>query len=147
MVPYLGPSKELKTKPTQHSVAELRSIGLVPDSVVLRSDREVGDGLKDKIALMCDIDREGVVSCPDAPSIYDIPKVLYDQRLDTFIIRRLNLPFQDIDWTVWGDLLDRVHNPEGEVNVALVGKYIDLPDAYLSAVSYTHLTLPTKRIV
>ena len=132
LVPYLGPSKELKTKPTQHSVAELRSIGLVPDSVVLRSDREVGDGLKDKIALMCDIDREGVVSCPDAPSIYDIPKVLYDQRLDTFIIRRLNLPFQDIDWTVWGDLLDRVHNPEGEVNVALVGKYIDLPDAYLS---------------
>ena len=105
LVPYLGPSKELKTKPTQHSVAELRSIGLVPDSVVLRSDREVGDGLKDKIALMCDIDREGVVSCPDAPSIYDIPKVLYDQRLDTFIIRRLNLPFQDIDWTVWGDLL------------------------------------------
>ncbi|MCT1492168.1 CTP synthase [Corynebacterium sanguinis] len=132
LVPYLGPSKELKTKPTQHSVAELRSIGLVPDSVVLRSDREVGDGLKDKIALMCDIDREGVVSCPDAPSIYDIPKVLYDQRLDTFIIRRLNLPFQDIDWTVWGDLLDRVHNPEGGVNVALVGKYIDLPDAYLS---------------
>ncbi|AWB84743.1 CTP synthase [Corynebacterium liangguodongii] len=132
LVPYLGPSKELKTKPTQHSVAELRSIGLVPDSVVLRSDREVGDSLKDKIALMCDIDREGVVSCPDAPSIYDIPKVLYDQRLDTFIIRRLNLPFQDIDWTVWGDLLDRVHTPEGEVNVALVGKYVDLPDAYLS---------------
>ena len=132
LVPYLGPSKELKTKPTQHSVAELRSIGLVPDSVVLRSDREVGDSLKDKIALMCDIDREGVVSCPDAPSIYDIPKVLYDEHLDTFIIRRLNLPFQDIDWTVWGDLLDRVHNPDGELNVALVGKYIDLPDAYLS---------------
>ncbi|MCT1694946.1 CTP synthase [Corynebacterium sanguinis] len=132
LVPYLGPSKELKTKPTQHSVAELRSIGLVPDSVVLRSDREVGDSLKDKIALMCDIDREGVVSCPDAPSIYDIPKVLYNEHLDTFIIRRLNLPFQDMDWTVWGDLLDRVHNPAGELNVALVGKYVDLPDAYLS---------------
>ena len=132
LVPYLGPSKELKTKPTQHSVAELRSIGLVPDAVVLRCDRDVPDSLKNKIALMCDIDREGVVSCPDAPSIYDIPKVLYDEHLDTFIIRRLNLPFRDMDWGVWGDLLERVHNPKGEVTVALVGKYIDLPDAYLS---------------
>ena len=132
LVPYLGPSKELKTKPTQHSVAELRSIGLVPDAVVLRCDRGVPDSLKNKIALMCDIDREGVVSCPDAPSIYDIPKVLYDEHLDTFIIRRLNLPFRDMDWAVWGDLLERVHNPKGEVTVALVGKYIDLPDAYLS---------------
>ncbi|AIN82285.1 MULTISPECIES: CTP synthase [Corynebacterium] len=132
LVPYLGPSKELKTKPTQHSVAELRSIGLVPDAVVLRCDRDVPDSLKNKIALMCDIDREGVVSCPDAPSIYDIPKVLYDEHLDTFIIRRLNLPFRDMDWAVWGDLLERVHNPKSEVTVALVGKYIDLPDAYLS---------------
>ncbi|PKZ21200.1 CTP synthase [Corynebacterium amycolatum] len=132
LVPYLGPSKELKTKPTQHSVAELRSIGLVPDAVVLRCDRDVPDSLKNKIALMCDIDREGVVSCPDAPSIYDIPKVLYNEHLDTFIIRRLNLPFRDMDWAVWGDLLERVHNPKGEVTVALVGKYIDLPDAYLS---------------
>ncbi|MFR9480707.1 CTP synthase [Corynebacterium amycolatum] len=132
LVPYLGPSKELKTKPTQHSVAELRSIGLVPDAVVLRCDRDVPDSLKNKIALMCDIDREGVVSCPDAPSIYDIPKVLYDEHLDTFIIRRLNLPFRDMDWSTWGDLLERVHNPKGEVTVALVGKYIDLPDAYLS---------------
>ena len=132
LVPYLGPSKELKTKPTQHSVAELRSIGLVPDAVVLRCDRDVPDSLKNKIALMCDIDREGVVSCPDAPSIYDIPKVLYEEHLDTFIIRRLDLPFRDMDWAVWGDLLERVHNPKGEVTVALVGKYIDLPDAYLS---------------
>lgn len=132
LVPYLGPSKELKTKPTQHSVAELRSIGLVPDAVVLRCDRDIPDSLKNKIALMCDIEREGVVSCPDAPSIYDIPKVLYDEHLDTFIIRRLNLPFRDMDWVVWGDLLERVHNPKGEVTVALVGKYIDLPDAYLS---------------
>lgn len=153
LVPYLGPSKELKTKPTQHSVAELRSIGLVPDSVVLRCDRDVPDALKNKIALMCDIDREGVVSCPDAPSIYDIPKVLYDEHLDTFIIRRLNLPFRDMDWTVWGDLLERVHNPEGEVTVALVGKYIDLPDAYLSvaeavrAAGFAHRVKTTIRWV
>lgn len=132
LVPYLKPSAELKTKPTQHSVAELRSIGLVPDSVVLRCDRDVPDGLKNKIALMCDVEREGVVSCPDAPSIYDIPKVLYDEHLDTFIIRKLGLPFRDLDWTEWGDLLERVHRPRGRVTVGLVGKYIDLPDAYLS---------------
>ncbi|MFC3850986.1 CTP synthase [Corynebacterium hansenii] len=132
LVPYLGPSGELKTKPTQHSVAQLRSIGLVPDSVVLRCDRDVPDGLKRKIALMCDVDLEGVVSCPDAPSIYDIPRVLHDEHLDTFIVRRLGLPFRDLDWEMWGGLLERVHRPEREVTVALVGKYVDLPDAYLS---------------
>ncbi|WP_295624438.1 CTP synthase [uncultured Corynebacterium sp.] len=132
LVPYLRPSGELKTKPTQHSVAELRSIGLVPDSVVLRCDREVPEALKHKIALMCDVDEEGVVSCPDASSIYDIPKVLHDEHLDTFIVRRLGLPFRDLDWDLWGGLLDRVHSPSDEVTVALVGKYVDLPDAYLS---------------
>ena len=132
LVPYLAPSGELKTKPTQHSVAALRSIGIVPDGLILRSDRNVPDGLKAKIALMCDVDLEGVVSTPDAPSIYDIPKVLFNEHLDTHVIRRLNLPFRDVDWTVWGDLLTRVHEPREEVEIALVGKYIDLPDAYLS---------------
>ncbi|WP_426721801.1 CTP synthase [Corynebacterium auriscanis] len=132
LVPYLAPSGELKTKPTQHSVAALRSIGIVPDALVLRADRDVPQSMKDKIALMCDVEEEGVIACPDAPSIYDIPKVLHSQHLDTFIIRRMNLPFRDVDWTVWGTLLDRVHKPEGEVNIGIVGKYIDLPDAYLS---------------
>ncbi|HFG8934755.1 TPA: CTP synthase [Corynebacterium striatum] len=132
LVPYLGTSGELKTKPTQHSVAELRSIGIVPDAVVLRCDRVVPDGLKNKIALMTDVDEEGVVSCPDSPSIYDIPVVLYKEHLDTFVIRKLGLPFRDVDWTQWGDLLDRVHNPQREVTVGIVGKYIDLQDAYLS---------------
>ncbi|MFS0216129.1 CTP synthase [Corynebacterium striatum] len=132
LVPYLGTSGELKTKPTQHSVAELRSIGIVPDAVVLRCDRVVPDGLKNKIALMTDVDEEGVVSCPDSPSIYDIPEVLYKEHLDTFVIRKLGLPFCDVDWTQWGDLLDRVHNPQREVTVGIVGKYIDLQDAYLS---------------
>ncbi|HIW90265.1 MAG TPA: CTP synthase [Candidatus Corynebacterium avicola] len=132
LVPYLAPSGELKTKPTQHSVAELRSIGIIPDSIVLRCDREVPQGLKKKIAMMTDVEEEGVVSCADSSSIYNIPKVLYREHLDSFLIRKLNLPFRDVDWTVWGDLLDRVHNPEGEITVALVGKYIDLPDAYLS---------------
>ena len=132
LVPYLGTSGELKTKPTQHSVAELRAIGIVPDAVVLRCDREVPQGLKHKIALMADVEEEGVVSCPDSPSIYDIPEVLYKEHLDTFVIRKLGLPYRDVDWKQWGDLLDRVRNPQREVTVGIVGKYIDLQDAYLS---------------
>ncbi|WP_408609712.1 CTP synthase [Geodermatophilus chilensis] len=132
LVPYIAPSGELKTKPTQHSVAALRNIGIQPDAVVCRSDREIGNGLKRKISLMCDVDAEGVISCPDAPSIYDIPKVLHREGLDAYVVRRLGLPFRDVDWTVWGDLLDRVHAPKQTVTIALVGKYIDLPDAYLS---------------
>lgn len=132
LVPYLAPSEELKTKPTQHSVAELRGLGIVPDALVLRCDREVPGALKSKIALMCDVDREGVISCADAKSIYDIPEVLFREQLDTFVIRRLNLPFKDVDWTQWRDLLERVHNPQGVVRIGLVGKYTDLPDAYLS---------------
>jgi CTP synthase len=132
LVPYIAPSGELKTKPTQHSVAALRNIGIQPDAVVCRSDREIGTGLKRKVSLMCDVDAEGVISCPDAPSIYDIPKVLHREGLDAYVVRRLGLPFRDVDWTVWGDLLDRVHAPKQTVTIALVGKYIDLPDAYLS---------------
>jgi CTP synthase len=132
LVPYLAPSGELKTKPTQHSVAALRNIGIQPDALVCRADRELPSDLKRKIALMCDVDTDGVVACPDAPSIYDIPKVLHSEGLDAYMVRRLGLPFRDVDWSVWGDLLDRVHNPSERVRIALVGKYVDLPDAYLS---------------
>lgn len=134
LVPYLAPSGELKTKPTQHSVAQLRAIGIQPDAIVLRADREVPAGLKGKIALMCDVEPEGVVSCADASSIYRIPEVLFREQLDTFLIRRLNLPFRDVDWTTWRDLLERVENPQRAITVGIVGKYIDLPDAYLSVV-------------
>jgi CTP synthase len=132
LLPYIGPSGELKTKPTQHSVAALRNIGIQPDAIVLRADREVPQAIKRKISLMCDVDEEAVVACPDAPSIYDIPKVVHSEGLDAYVVRRLGLPFRDVDWTVWDDLLRRVHQPEHSVKVALVGKYIDLPDAYLS---------------
>jgi CTP synthase len=132
LVPYLAPSGELKTKPTQHSVAALRSIGIAPDALVCRSDRELPENVKRKIALMCDVDAEAVVSAMDAPSIYEIPRVLHAEGLDAYVVRRLGLPFRDVDWTAWGDLLDRVRNPRQEVTVALVGKYVDLPDAYLS---------------
>jgi len=132
LVPYLAPSGELKTKPTQHSVAALRSIGIQPDAIVCRSDREIPDALKRKISLMCDVDSEAVVSASDAPSIYDIPKVLHAEGLDAYVVRRLGLPFRDVDWTQWSDLLDRVHKPRQSLTIALVGKYVDLPDAYLS---------------
>lgn len=132
LVPYIGPSGELKTKPTQHSVAALRSIGIQPDAVVLRCDRELPEGIKRKIALMCDVDFEAVATAKDARSIYDIPKVLHSEGLDAYLVRRLDLPFRDVDWTAWDELLRRVHRPAHEVEVALVGKYIDLPDAYLS---------------
>lgn len=132
LVPYLAPSGELKTKPTQHSVAALRSIGITPDALILRSDRNVPEALKDKIALMCDVDIDGVISTPDAPSIYDIPKVLHREELDAYVVRRLNLPFRDVDWAEWDDLLRRVHEPQDTVRIALVGKYVELSDAYLS---------------
>jgi CTP synthase len=132
LVPYLAPSGELKTKPTQHSVAALRNIGIQPDALVCRSDREIPVSMKRKLALYCDVDQEAVVSAPDAPSIYDIPKVLHREGLDAYVVRRLGLSFRDVDWTAWDDLLERVHNPQHEVTIALVGKYIDLPDAYLS---------------
>ena len=132
LVPFMAPSGELKTKPTQHSVAALRSIGITPDALILRCDRDVPEPLKNKIALMCDVDIDGVISTPDAPSIYDIPKVLHREELDAYVVRRLNLPFRDVDWTQWNDLLQRVHEPRETVRVALVGKYIDLSDAYLS---------------
>lgn len=132
LVPYLAPSGELKTKPTQHSVAALRSIGITPDALILRCDRDVPEALKNKIALMCDVDIDGVISTPDAPSIYDIPKVLHREELDAFVVRRLNLPFRDVDWTEWDDLLRRVHEPHETVRIALVGKYVELSDAYLS---------------
>ncbi len=134
LVPWIGPSQELKTKPTQHSVAALRSIGIQPDAIVCRADRQLPDGIKKKISLMCDVDQEAVVTAADAQSIYDIPKVLHKEGLDAYVVRRLNLPFRDVDWTLWDDLLERVHHPDEEVTVGLVGKYIDLPDAYLSVV-------------
>ena len=134
LVPYIGPSGELKTKPTQHSVAALRSIGIQPDAVVCRADRPIPASVKRKISLMCDVDEEAVVAAVDAASIYDIPRVLHSEGLDAYVVRRLNLPFRDVDWTRWDDLLRRVHDPLEDVTVALVGKYIDLPDAYLSVV-------------
>ena len=139
LVPYISAAHELKTKPTQHSVMMLRQLGISPDALVLRSDRPLNQSIKDKISLMCDVDAEGVVNCVDAPSIYDVPKILFEEGLDAYVVRELGLPFHDVDWDEWADLLERVHHPKHEVNIAIVGKYVELPDAYLSIVeALTH---------
>ena len=133
LVPFMGASGEQKTKPTQHSVAALRSIGIQPDALVLRSDRPVTESNKRKIALMCDVDEGAVVNAVDVPSIYDIPSMLNEQGLDEYIVRALGLSkANDVDWSRWERVLNAVHNPKHEVTIGLVGKYIDLPDAYLS---------------
>jgi len=133
LVPFMNASGEQKTKPTQHSVAALRSIGIQPDALVLRSDRPVSDSNKRKIALMCDVDEDAVVNAVDVPSIYDIPTMLHSQGLDAYIIKQVGLDHaEDVDWRGWADLLHAVHEPAHEVTIALVGKYIGLPDAYLS---------------
>ena len=132
LVPYIGPSQELKTKPTQHSVAALRSIGIQPDGIVLRSDRDLPQDIRGKISRMCDVAEDAVINCADAPSIYDIPRILHKQAIDAYVVQALDLKFKDVDWTKWSTLLNVVHHPDHEVEVALVGKDIDLPDAYLS---------------
>lgn len=133
LVPFMNASGEQKTKPTQHSVAALRSIGIQPDALVLRSDRPVSASNRRKIALMCDVDEDAVVNATDASSIYDIPSMLHSQGLDQYIVEHLRLAGTDeVNWDGWSELLDTVHNPHGHVRIALVGKYVDLPDAYLS---------------
>jgi CTP synthase len=132
LVPFMNASGEQKTKPTQHSVAALRSIGIQPDALVLRSDRPVSESNKRKIALMCDVDEDAVVNAVDVPSIYDLPTLLNNQGLDQVIVDALKLDAGPVDWTAWTPVLKAVHEPKKDVTIALVGKYIDLPDAYLS---------------
>jgi CTP synthase len=132
LVPFMGASGEQKTKPTQHSVAALRSIGIQPDALVLRSDRPVESANRRKIALMCDVDEAAVVNAVDVGSIYDIPSLLHSQDLDDYIIDHLGLEAGEMVWDGWKDLLDAVHHPRHTITIAVVGKYIDLPDAYLS---------------
>lgn len=134
LIPYLRAPHELKTKPTQQAVMQLRQMGIIPDAIVLRCEQDIPEAIKEKIALMCDVDINGVVSCPDASSIYEVPRVLYNEGLDKYAIKKLGIPYQDIEWGEWGDLLNRLDNLNKNVTIALVGKYVDLPDAYLSVV-------------
>lgn len=132
LLPYLASAKEIKTKPTQHSVAMLRSMGIQPDVLVLRTEVDVPESVKRKVALMCDVELPGVVVLPDADSLYAVPKVLHREGLDAFVVRKLDLSFHDVDWTEWDEVLRRATSPLRQVRVAVVGKYVSLPDAYLS---------------
>jgi len=134
LVPFIAASGELKTKPAQHSVRELRSIGIQPDVLVLRSDRPLDEELRRKVAMQCDVDLEAVIAAVDAPSLYQVPLLLRDEGLDAVVVRRLGLPEVEPDLSEWEHLVDRVHAARDRVTVAIVGKYVDLPDAYLSVV-------------
>ena len=134
LAPYLAPSEELKTKPTQHSVAELRSRGIHPDAIVVRSDRPVEDAELRKISLFCDVPAHAVINAPDASNIYEVPLVLHDGGLDKVICSKLQIDRAEPDLAEWRDIVERMNRPSEPVKVALVGKYVDLPDAYLSVV-------------
>ena len=134
LVPYIGPSGELKTKPTQHSVAELRSIGIQPDAIVCRSDRPIGQSLKKKISLLCDVDNAGIVSALDTRNIYEIPLVLNSEGLDDYVVKHLDLPAGEPDLSQWQGLVKRMERAERTVRIGIIGKYVNLTDSYLSVV-------------
>lgn len=132
LVPYLAASGELKTKPTQHSVKELRGIGIQPNILVCRSEHEVSEEMKEKLALLCDIDREAIIPAVDAASIYEVPLILQAEGLDDIVLRRLGIEAPVADMAEWRALVERIKSPERETEIAIVGKYVELPDAYLS---------------
>ncbi len=137
LVPYLGPSGEQKTKPTQHSVTDLRSRGIQPDVIICRSDRSISTTLKRKISLLSDVPVEAVVSCMDAPNLYEIPLALHEEGLDTYVCRLLGFetadqfpPDHPLDLSAWQALVERVEAATRPVRIGLIGKYVNLPDAY-----------------
>ncbi len=132
LVPYIAAAKELKTKPTQHSVKELRSIGIQPDILICRTDRAISDEVKNKIALFCNVPRDHVIEACDVDSIYRLPLVMHGQGLDQIIVDKLNIWTRNPDLTEWQNIVDRLDNPEGEVNIAVIGKYVDVLDSYKS---------------
>jgi CTP synthase len=134
LVPFIAASGELKTKPAQHSVRELRSIGIQPDVVVLRSDRPIDDGLRHKVALQCDVDTDAVISAIDQPSLYEVPLAMHEEGLDRVVLDRLGMSASEPDLTEWRSLAARASGATDRIEIAIVGKYVDLPDAYLSVV-------------
>jgi CTP synthase len=134
LVPYLSTSEELKTKPTQHSVAELRSRGILPEIIVVRSDRPIDDGARRKISLFCDVDSDAVINLLDVSNIYAVPLALHEAGLDNVVCRELDLESPEPDLEAWEEMVAAMAAPTGEVTIGIVGKYVDLPDAYLSVV-------------
>lgn len=134
LVPFIGPSGEQKTKPTQHSVTELRSRGIQPDAVVLRSEEPIDTALREKISRLCDVELSGVVNAPDASNLYEIPLILHDEGLDRYVCEILGLANLEPDLDSWSALVDRIEDATSKVRVGVIGKYVSLPDAYLSVV-------------
>ena len=134
LVPYLGKAGELKTKPTQHSVKELRSIGIQPDIIVCRSEKELSRDLKNKIGLFCNIDGESVIQNLDAENLYEVPLMLHEEGLDSIVCKKLNIPLRNIDNSEWIAMVDKIKSLSASVTIALVGKYVELHDAYISVV-------------
>ncbi len=132
LVPYLKASGELKTKPTQHSVKELRSIGIQPDVIVCRSERPLSREMEEKIALFCDIDKDAVIQAVDASTIYEVPLLMKEEGLDDIVIERLGLKCREADMTEWIQIVDKIKNPRYKTTIAIVGKYVELQDAYMS---------------
>ncbi|MGB4218741.1 MAG: CTP synthase, partial [Bacillota bacterium] len=132
LVPYISAAGELKTKPTQHSVKELRSLGIQPDIIVCRSERPLSEALREKIALFCDTEKEAVIENTDADSIYEVPLLLREEGLDVITCQRIGLKCGEPDMTAWEEMVEKLKNPTSSVNIALVGKYVQLQDAYLS---------------
>ena len=143
LVPYLAAAGEAKTKPTQHSVKELRSIGIQPDAIVCRSERPISKDMEEKIALFCDIDPEAVIQVVDAETIYEIPLILQNEGLDDIVIERLGLNCNGTKLEDWSKMVQTIKNPKDKVNIALVGKYVELKDAYMSvAEALFHAGIP-----
>ncbi len=134
LIPYLKAAGEMKTKPTQHSVKELRSLGIQPNIIVVRTEMPISQDMKDKLALFCDIDKNAVIECPDADTLYKVPLMLQDQKMDDIVCNHLKLQTPDADMTEWKELVEKVTNLSKTVTIGLVGKYVELQDAYISVV-------------
>ena len=148
LVPFIGPSTELKTKPTQHSVSMLRSYGISPDLIVLRSDRDLTDEIKSKVSLFCDVDLHNVINAPDLNDIYDVPLKMLDEGLDSAVDKRLNLNTPEPDLTKWKSMMSLKEGVTKNVNIAILGKYFGLPDSYMSVVeALKHACLQNKVIL
>ena len=147
LVPYINAAGELKTKPTQHSVKELRSIGIQPDIIVCRTEKSISDDMKEKLALFCDIDPEAVIENQTCSTIYEVPLMMQEAGLDSIVVKKMNLPDRPADMTAWKEMVHKILNPTKEITVALVGKYVALHDAYLSvaeALNHAGVAADTK---
>ncbi|MBP2632763.1 MAG: synthase [Firmicutes bacterium] len=138
LVPYISAAGELKTKPTQHSVKELRSIGIQPDILVCRTEKELSSDMKDKLALFCDVDANAVIQNRTASTIYQVPLMMQAEGLDTIVLEKLNMQASPANMTEWAEMVDKINHPAKKVTVAVVGKYVELPDAYISVTESLH---------